>query len=342
MNAMTLSPIFGWPVGGALAAVMAMAAVIGVVRHARGAAGDETSAACVRRTLVCLLAAVMALCPSVVSSTTSRAVNATDVVVAVDVTGSMAVADATYGADKGITRLEAARKAVDDLTELYGDASFAALRFGASGTLDVPLTPDAPAIRSWASTLAPEATSVSAGSSLDAPLDQLVTTLKDIRDQHPDDAVVLYVITDGEQTSAKARRSFSTLRGYLDDAFTVGVGSVDGGRIPKVADGVSGENGTDGQEWVTDPDTGEPGISKMDETNLKEIADEMSGTYLRTSATQTLAAGRSAKASDRWKVTETTKERTRMTPVVWPFAMAMLALLAWEAGAWIALSRRLI
>lgn len=44
-----------------------------------------------------LLAAVMMLTPSIVTTTTSRAINATDVMVAVDVTGSMAVKDAEYG-----------------------------------------------------------------------------------------------------------------------------------------------------------------------------------------------------------------------------------------------------
>ena len=72
----------------------------------------------------------------------------------------------------------------------------------------MPLTPDAPAIDNWANTLAVEATSVSAGSSLDAPIDQLLLTVKSIREAHPDDAIVLYLITDGEQTSNVTRRTF--------------------------------------------------------------------------------------------------------------------------------------
>ena len=350
VGSLTLSPALGWIAGGLVAAVLLVFAVIGIVRHARGAAGDETVAACVRRVLMCVTAALMVLTPSVVSTTTSRAVNATDVIVAVDVTGSMAVADAKYGSDETITRLDAARKAVDDLTGLYPDASFAAMRFGASGTLDVPLTPDAPAIRNWAATLAPEATSVSSGSSLDAPLDQLVSTLKETRDRHPDDAIVLYVITDGEQTSAKTRRTFSTLRGYLTDAFTVGVGSTTGGRIPKIADGVTdgagqnsqNQNGQNAQEWVTDPDTGQPGISRMDEQNLKDIADEMSGTYLAMDATNTAKDAISSKASKAWRLTQTIKSRTRTAPVVWPLAIVMAVLLTWEFGAQLVLSRRLI
>lgn len=356
MNLM-LSPALGWAAGGTIAAIMAIMAVVEVVlfvRRRRGAAGngaadtDETVAACVRRTLLCLLVALMALTPSVTAATNSRAVNATDVVVAVDVTGSMAVSDAAYGSDETMTRLDATRRAVDELTSLYPDSSFAALRFGASGTLDVPLTPDTRAIGNWAATLAPEATDVSAGSNLDAPLDQLLLTLKDLREQHPDDAIVLYVITDGEQTSQRTRRSFSSLRRYLDDAYAVGVGSEQGGNIPVVRSGVtSGESdGADGDgssdEWVTDPDTGQPGVSKMDMDNIKELADEMGGTALSLGANTTIAGARSDAASDRWRVGESAKERTRTLPVVWPLAIAAAVLLAFEAGAWFAASRRLL
>ncbi len=356
MNTFTFSPLLGWPVGGTIALAMLALAIVEVVRHTFGDAGDETMLACVRRMLICLTVGAMALGPSIVVSTTSRAVNNTDVVMAVDVTGSMAVKDATYGSAELTTRLQAAKQAVDDVTKAYADSSFAAVRFGASGTLDVPLTPDAAAIRNWAATLAPEATSVSSGSSLDAPLDQLITTLKDIRTAHPDDAIVLYVITDGEQTSAQSRRTFSTLRHYINDAIVVGVGSTQGGRIPLVKDGVSSDSSSsssdssdsadskdsDTQQWVTDPDTKQPGISKMDETTLKNLADELGGSTVTLSATTTMANGRSAEASKKWSVGTTVKQRTRTNPVVWPLAAVALVLIAWEMGSMIATSRRLL
>lgn len=87
---------------------------------------------------------------------------------------------------------------------------------------------------------------------------------------------MLYLITDGEQTSNVTRRTFSSLRQYLNDGFTVGVGSTEGGKIPVIADGVSAGDSNTTDHWVVDPDTGEPGISKMDEKNLKDIADEIS------------------------------------------------------------------
>ena len=272
MRPMTFAPALGWIAGGAIAALMLAFAVAVVVVHVRRRrSSDETLTACIRRVIMFLLAAVMMLTPSIVTTTTSRAINATDVMVAVDVTGSMAVKDAEYGSSGTISRLDAAKRIVKGITSTYADSSFAALRFGASGTLDVPLTPDSIAIDGWADTLAVESTSTSAGSSLDTPLDQLMLSLKSIRDQHPDDIIVLYVITDGEQTSDTARRSYSALRRYLDDSFTIGVGSDAGGKIPMASDGTATGQQSDGQ-WVTDPTTGKPGISKLDEATLESIA----------------------------------------------------------------------
>ena len=342
MNAFTFSPALGWTAGGVIAATLAVLAIIEVVLHVRRrGTSDESAAVCVRRTCILVLAALMVLTPSVVTTTTSRAINATDVIMAVDVTGSMAVTDAQYGSSDTISRLDAAQHAVHDLTDAYADASFAALRFGASCTLDVPLTPDAFAIENWADTLTTEPTSVSSGSSLDAPIDQLLLTAQSIRESHPNDVIVLYIISDGEQTSTVTRRTFSSLRRYVNDGFTIGVGSTEGGQIPIIADGVNTAN-TNANGWVIDPDTGAPGISKLDQQTLKEIADEISGTYVHIDAATTLSDAVSSKSSDQWRVTDTAKQRTRATAVVWPLAIAMTILLAWEIGAWLATSKRLI
>ncbi|MCH4208671.1 vWA domain-containing protein [Bifidobacterium sp.] len=341
MNAMTLSPALGWPAGAAISVIMAALAILAAVVHARRKrSSDETLLACIRRMALCLVIAVMALTPSVPQATTSRAVQATDVVVALDVTGSMAVKDAQYGSPATMTRLDAARHAVADLTASYANSSFAAIRFGVSGTLDVPLTPDTLAIRNWANTLETEPTSISTGSRLDAPVDQLLTTLKTIRDGHPDDAIVLYLITDGEQTSPKARRTYSSLRRYLDDAYTLGVGSAKGGAIPLIRPGDM-QNSTSGQ-WVEDPATGKPGVSRMDEKNLRAIADELGGENIILGARQTMADSVSSKASQRWKTTAGDDQRERLTPVVWPLAISAAALLAWELGAWLLMTRRML
>ncbi|PAU69410.1 von Willebrand factor A [Bifidobacterium italicum] len=335
MNGFTFAPALGWLAASALATALAALAVGVVALHARRR-GDETLGMCVRRVVICVLLAVLAFTPSVAATTTSRAVNATDVVIAADVTGSMGVGDATYGDRRDISRLDAAKAAIDDITTTYANSSFAAVSFGSAGTLDVPLTPDAAAIDHWAASLRPEATAASSGSSADAAIDQLLLTLKSIRDAHPDDRIVLYLITDGEQTIPTSRRTFSSLRRYLDDACVIGVGTESGGRVPKPeADGADGG-------WVVDPSTGQPGVSIMDRRQIESIADELSGTALFTEDGGTVASSAIARESQRWRSTTTYKERVRVTPVVWPVVFALLAVMAWEAGAWFGRSRRLL
>ncbi|KFI58929.1 VWA domain-containing protein [Bifidobacterium gallicum] len=336
MSSFTFAPALGWPVGIILAAVMVAFAIAAIVVHARRrTTSDETLVACVRRVLICVVLAICALTPAIATPTVSRAISATDVVIATDITGSMGVHDAQYGSSQTVSRLEAAQSAIADITKLYPNSSFAAVSFGATGTLDLPLTPDTRAVDQWARSLHTESTSSSSGSSMDAALDRLLVTLKSIHDEHPDDRLLLYVITDGEQTTPTTRRTFSSLRQFVDDACVIGVGSDEGGTIPQSQPAADGE-------WVIDPSTGEPGISKLDRTQIDNLADELSGKAVFLDANTTAADSQIAAQSNQWRVEETQRAHTRITPLVWPFSIALVALLAWEAAAWLATSRRML
>ena len=339
LKSLTFEPALGWVAGGLLSGLLLLLAIALVIHGLRkGRDTDADRWALTRRTSMVLILALMILTPSTVSKTTNKAVNATDVFIAVDVTGSMAVKDAGYGDQEGISRLEAARAAAHDLTRIYPDASFSALSFGASASVDLPLTPDVRAVDNWARGLATEPTSRSAGSSLDAPLDRLSLVMKQTRDRHPDDRILLYLISDGEQTGPDERRSFSVLREGLDDAFVLGTGSAKGGMVPLSSD----VGGSDADGWVTDPKTGQPGISSMDPKTLKAMADEMSGHYQALTKGITVREGATAAASKRYRVTKVDQVRQHVTPLVWPLALVELALILIEAGLWIRTSRRLL
>ncbi|MBW3087149.1 VWA domain-containing protein [Bifidobacterium sp. 82T24] len=338
MNGLTFSPILGWA-GSSAVAVAVVAVTVGLaVRSRRLPYSDATTTDHARRIMIAVVLAIIMMTPSTVHVTRTQAVNATDVFIAVDVTGSMAVSDAHYGSKDAIMRLDAAKKAVSDITKIYPDASFAAIRFGASGTLDVPLTPDSRAIGNWAGTLKPEPTGSSSGSNLDKAIDPLLPAMKATRAQHPDDRIIVVYISDGEQTSRKVRRTFSSLRAYANGGLVVGVGSSAGGRIPQV----DNTGKVDSKRFITDPTTKQPGISMMDEKNLKAIADEMSGGYVHADAGRVIGEQDAREASSQYRLASTYKQREHSVPVVWPFAIVLTVLLAWEAIAWARTSRRLI
>ena len=339
LKSLTFEPALGWVAGGLLSGLLLLLAIALVIHGLRkGRDTDADRWALTRRTAMVLILALMVLTPSTVSKTTNKAVNATDVFIAVDVTGSMAVKDAGYGTQDGMSRLEAAKAAVRDLVDIYPDASFSALSFGASASVDLPLTPDVRAVDNWARGLTTEPTSRSSGSSLDAPLDRLTLTLKQTKDRHPNDLILLYLISDGEQTGRDERRSFSVLREGLDEAFVLGTGSAKGGTVPLTSD----VGGSDAGGWVKDPQTGQPGISVMDPNTLKAMADEMSGHYQALAKGVTVREGATASVSKRYRVTTVDQVRRHVTPLVWPLALVELVLILVEAGQWIRTSRRLL
>ncbi|TCD54894.1 VWA domain-containing protein [Alloscardovia theropitheci] len=340
-------PVFGWVLSSIVIIVILATITWHTVKFTRSRVyNDATVWMLARRWILAVVAIVMILGPSTYTSSTIRAVNATDVFIAVDVTGSMAVADAQYGSRQSITRIRAARDAVHDITDHYPDANFSAITFGASSTVSVPLTPDSRAIQTWADTLRTEPTNVSTGSSLDSPLNLLTTTMSQTQKSHPEDTIILYIITDGEQTTGEAVKSFSGLRAYTKNAVIIGVGSQEGGRIPQSSSGISVSDTvseiSQANSWVQDPDTGSDGISQMSESNLQTIADQVSGTYVHTDSTTTLKNALSEDSSDRYRLITTTRQTTRPVSLIWSVAIIFTIIGLWELFAWMFTSRKLL
>lgn len=311
---------------------------------------DETIYMRVRRVLICVLLAICALCPCVMKSTLQRSLNATNVIFVLDVTGSMNVNDSKDLNNNTTTRFTSAKQIIKQITNNYINASFTAIRFGASSSVDVPLTPDSNAIENWVDTINTEPVGVSNGTSLDAPLDKTLLEAKAIHDAHPQDVTVLYLISDGEETTSRKRRTFSSLRGYVNHAYVIGVGSKNGGKIPNTTtklNDLDDINSTDSStkqsgKWIIDPSTGKPGISKMDPQNLKNIADEISGKYVDSSKNHSIGLEAKNILSKQWKQNNTVKPRLRPEPIVWPFAILASILILWELSCWITKSRKLI
>lgn len=356
---LVLAPSYGWIVAIIAVLIVLVAMFFEIVPLRRKLAlTNETLAMRLRRIAICAMLVICILSPSIMRATMQRAVNATNVIIAVDITGSMRAKDANYDNKANIERIDAARAIVKQITKSYANASFAAISFGASTSVDVPLTPDAKAVDNWITTLLTEPTSIATGTSLDAPIDQTLLTAKAIHDAHPDDTTVLYVLSDGEETTQRKRRTFSSLRAYITHAFVIGIGSFKGAKIPLKSTKLSIDDYASDQDaqrksegdsnlsssiqWVKDPSTGKPGISKLDEKNLRNIADELSGKYIHSSLNHTLGSEAKPILSHQWRMNETAKPRLRPEPIIWPFAAIATVLLIWELVVWFITSRKLV
>lgn len=343
---LVFSPIMGWPATLAVVAgLLALTVILAARAHAQAPDVDSSASTWARRGAISLVVCVLLIGPATATSSMTRAVSATDVVIAVDITGSMAVQDATYpgSGESPVTRITAARHAVEQIVEMYPASSFTAVSFGASTVLGLPLTPDTYAVTSWMDNLVTEPTGASYGSNLSGAMDGLTNVLSEVRAQHANDTIVLYYISDGEQTSDDQRESFSALRAYLNAAVVVGVGSDEGGKVPYLTGGLrAGDTLPDDQTWVSDPTTGADGVSKRDSATLSQIADELSGSYQALDSRTDVSYPRQGEQSSDYRMTTVDMPAENTNPIVWPFALILAALLLWEYVDHIRTTRRLL
>ncbi|MBO6020632.1 MAG: VWA domain-containing protein [Aeriscardovia sp.] len=292
---------------------------------------DSTHLDWLRRWLITIVAILLTLGPSVVTSSSSNAISDTDVFFAVDVTGSMAVDDAHYGSNRAIPRIQAAKDAVENLVSMYPGAAFAGVTFGASATLALEPTTDVGAVQNWLRVMEVEPTDASNGTQLSEPVDTLLLAMQKVKKQYPRNIIVLYYISDGEQTRDVEAASFSPLRQFVDAGAALGVGSVKGGKVPFISPQDLSSGQSTPPRYLNEPGSSSPAISKMNPQNLKEIADQFSGTYLHLDQNTTVAS-LSSYASHSYLVRETDRKHSMRDIQVWPLAIVMAALLLWECG----------
>ena len=238
----------------------------------------------------------------------------------VDRTGSMNAEDYADGSP----RLEGVRA---DMTRIMGmteGARYSIIAFDSTATRQLPLTTDAGAAAAWIDTLTTEPTAYSQGSNVDRPLRPLMVEISETKREDPDSSVLVYVLSDGENTDGKDSETFSQAAGFIDGGAVLGYGTAEGG--PMKAEG--GDN--DG-EYITGPD-GERGISRIDEEQLQTIADELGVPYLHRDDPEAPIEGTMEGITLRPVPTESRREVASFEDWYWIAAIPLAALLIWELG----------
>ncbi len=280
-----------------------------------------------RRTGMVVALVVIALTPAIPSSQSSQVQSNAELFFVVDRTGSMAAED--YNGSE--IRLEGVRHDLAALTEAMPGARYTIIGFDSQATRQLPMTTDARAVRSWAQTVTQEVTSYSAGSAIDRPLEALAGSLEAAAERNPENVRLVFIFSDGENTNDGGVdvQSYEPLAGLVDGGAVLGYGTPDGGNM-RSYDGTSATGpGTDAP-YIEDPSTGEPAVSVLDETSLRQVAAELAIPYERRNApdpVDDLVSGIDVSeiASDG------RRDVTTYADVYWPAAVFLALLLAWEA-----------
>jgi Ca-activated chloride channel family protein len=90
---------------------------------------------------------------------------------------------------------------------------------------------------------------------------------------------IVFFISDGEVTNENMEMSYSEFAQFIDSGAVLGYGSAAGGKMKEY------------HSYVYDYETHDDAISRIDEDNLKRIADEMGVQYLNMNGGNTALAG---------------------------------------------------
>jgi len=280
-----------------------------------------------RRALLALLPAFLALGPSVPGGTSAPGVANLDVLFAVDTTPSMGALD--Y--DGTQQRIVGVRNDILALAAKLQGAHFELITFDTSANVVLPLTDYSSALSSAVADLSPQFSAYSQGSAIDKPLDLITQELKNSKAANPQRKRLLFYFGDGEQTLNAQVVSFAPLATYLSGGAVLGYGTTQGAQMINYTniDPVA-TNQVASYITTLSPATGQPtpAVSKLNPSTLQTMADQLNVTY------QDRDAGGSInsvyQASQTPLVIDHSQHIVRYLNLYWLLAIPLVGLLFWE------------
>lgn len=256
----------------------------------------------------------------------------------VDATGSMVAKDVKNG-DK--RRFEQAQDDAAYIVSKLPGAKYSIIVQDFSTYSAVPMTFNADAIGAAAPYFKPKDSYYTKPSDFTEVFAYTAQRLAKYKERYPERNNVIVFMSDGEDVSGKSIQLPQNLPGLLDKAIVFGYGSASGSLIEMV--GIVGEDGSDftaiTNEYVTyfgddsniSVDDKHRVISKINETNLQQIANTLHGDYyhrednnMPNAVISALASAASIQHDPSGTTTNTGAE------TYWVFAILLLILLAWE------------
>ena len=309
---MIFRPVFHVVVLGIIAVLGALFVFLSAKRATRRHVMDV-----LRRFLIVVAVIIMGAGPSI-HGEAQEVTSTLEVYFVIDRTGSMAAEDW----DGNKPRIDGVRNDVAIMMNILTGSRFSIMSWDSKVHTDLPLTSDASAVVSYMDSFDRELSSSSQGSSVNRPAQDLAKLLKKNKERHPQNVRALFVFTDGETSNQNHWTSAPSGEASDWDAVKEYIGPQSGGE----------------PEYIHD--SSQPGnpiaISKIDEAALADVASRVGVDYVHSpdkSAIESHARSVLDKAST---LAEPRNLKDTYRYIIWPFALLLGGLLAWE-GATLAL-----
>ncbi len=201
--------------------------------------------------------------------------NNLDVLFVIDNTLSMGAED--YNGKN--TRISGVKEDCKYIIEELSGARFSIIAFNNTAKILIPYTNDTNITLEAINILSPIGEATAKGSSLNTPLDTIITSLKSSQSKS-DRIRILFFISDGEITDDSSLKSFKEISKYVSDGAILGYGTPTGGYMK------SNDPYLEDDYYITDftSDDLNKAVSKIDEDNLKKIANDINIDYIHMEA----------------------------------------------------------
>lgn len=165
------------------------------------------------------------------------------------------------------------------------------------------------------------------GSTPNIVLDDMLKVLKASKEKENRKRIVFF-ISDGEITNNENLKSFAELKKYVDGGAVLGYGTTNGGYM-KVTDRYSGSTSylEDKTDYSIYPYP--KAVSKIDESNLKAIANDMGVDYINMSKQPNINS-KISEIKSRYEDASSVENKNGYTDLYFVFAVPLLGLLVYE------------
>ncbi|MEE0955454.1 MAG: VWA domain-containing protein [Eubacterium sp.] len=195
-----------------------------------------------------------------------------DVLFVLDTTVSM------WANDSACLRIDAAIEDCRDIMKGLDGAGFGLIRFDNEAMILAPFTTDVDNVQDALETLEQPDSYYAKGSSINTPYEAMQQVLQSSAKKEGRVTIVFF-LGDGEITDGSELVSYKELKQYVDGGAVLGYGTAEGGTMKSEYGTVYGydENGNFGE-----------GVSKINEENLKQIADDLGVRYVNRTQKESL------------------------------------------------------
>ena len=225
----------------------------------------------IRQVIIVILLFAINLRPMVEDDNVPTVQQNVDVLFVIDDTISMLAED--Y--DGSGRRIDAVKEDCKYIADNLPTASFSVVTFGNITDKAIPYTTDINLFTQVVNSLSGQTKIYAKGTSFNETLEFVKKDLDNDRDNYQ----IVFFISDGEITNSETLKSYPDLNKYIDNGAVLGYGTTAGGPMKAVS--YSGDDNEPEYLYTYDASYNKvKAISKIDENNLKSIANDMGVNYV--------------------------------------------------------------